>query len=370
MAVATRYAVQALFPTTTAGTPAFGTHILDGTTDALEFIVQAPEAATITHLGFRYGLRALTPPTYRVSIQGVGTTGNPDGTIKGGGSPASATFTPPASTAWDGLWQWIALTNSYTCARGEFMALVIDYSSGTVNATNCSTFTSQFTGQTARTGFPYVIHNDATVRTRQANYAPWGYKSASATYGMPWQASVNTAYSSSSTPNEYGLAFEIPGAGCTYQVAGVRAVITSPAATKSILVSLYDGTTALQTVTVDGDALRVAATAGTSVEYYFDEVTLSTLNGDTTYYLGFAPQETAANLALSCWQAASAQDAAAPGGDGNWYLVTRSGGAWTSDLTMRPVCEPILASYTAPTGGGVTAQRAVVGQAVTRAALW
>src|SRR3990167_2686468 len=67
---------------------------------------------TITHLGFRYGLRTGTPPTYRVSLQALGGAAKPTGTVLGGGSPASATFTPPADTTWDTTWQWVALTNS------------------------------------------------------------------------------------------------------------------------------------------------------------------------------------------------------------------------------------------------------------------
>src|SRR5438105_4685448 len=83
---------------------------LDQTTDQIEYIFQAAEAITITRLGFRYGTRTGTPPTYQVSLQGVDGTGVPDGTVKGGGSPASATFTPPADATWDATWRWVTLS--------------------------------------------------------------------------------------------------------------------------------------------------------------------------------------------------------------------------------------------------------------------
>ncbi len=97
----------------------FSNFSLNQNTDQLEFVFQAPEAITITKLGYRYGVRTGTCPTYIHSLQGVGTDGNPDGAVKGGGSPASKTFTPPADTTFNGLFKYNTLDNAYTCARGE-----------------------------------------------------------------------------------------------------------------------------------------------------------------------------------------------------------------------------------------------------------
>src|SRR5262245_6559267 len=105
----------------------FGTLALNQSTDTMEFIWDSYDnGLVISRLGFRYGTRTGTPPTYRISLQGVDGSGLPDGTIKGGGSPASATFTPPADTSWNSTWQWINLSNTYTTAnRGEKLATVI-----------------------------------------------------------------------------------------------------------------------------------------------------------------------------------------------------------------------------------------------------
>jgi hypothetical protein len=341
-----------------ANPPTFGTITLDGSTDAAEWIFQAYEAATITHLGFRYGARALTPPTYRISLQGV-TNATPDGTIKGGGSPASATFTPPADATWNGLWQWIALTNSYTVARGEMLAIVIAYASGTVNGTNNSSFTTRVNLPTTQ-ALPYAIENNAGSRTNQAQCPVFGYKSASMVYGNPWETSTLTQFSSDSTPDEYALRFVVPaGLADTYKVRGIRITIRTPAASKTVLVTLYDtdGTTALQTMTWDGDTVSASASERIA-EFFFDEVSLSTLTCGSVYRIGFAPQETSSGFALRTLDVESnAELAAFPGGT-DWYLDTRTnGGAWTDDSTVnfrRPIAELILADITEPAGGGGT----------------
>ena len=150
------------------------------------------------------------------------------------------------------------------------------------------------------------------------------------------------------------MAFAIPsGTSSTYQVVGVRAVITTPAVGKTFKVQLYDGTTVQQDVTMDSDAMRIAATGTQLIEVYFDEVTLTTLNCGTTYYVALAPQETSSNLALVTWSATAAQDARAAGGDGNFYLVTRNGAAWTTDTNTRPAMELILADVSAGSGGRI-----------------
>jgi hypothetical protein len=118
-----------------------------GTADIVVWCFQADTTDAITDLGFRYGARTGTPPTYRISLQGASTSGiGPDGTVLGGGSPASQTFTPPADTSINGLWQWKTLANSYTPTRGQFLCSVIEYSSGTIDGSNNSSFTKEAAG--------------------------------------------------------------------------------------------------------------------------------------------------------------------------------------------------------------------------------
>lgn len=325
---------------------------LDHADDQLEWIVQCSAATTITTLLPRYGVRTGTPPELIASIQGVGTDGNPDGTIKGGASPASVAFTPPADVTWNGTIRRLTLANTYACARGEWIAIVIAYSSGTIDGSNSSSFNDVITASPNSTA-PYAIQNNAGARTRGVLTPLVGWASATNTYGVPVETVSVTQFSSDSTPDEYALKFTFDAAyGSTFQVNCVLVSIRTPAASKSILISLYEGTTALQTVTWDGDFVPTAASANRpNLTVCFDEATLATLNFGTTYYLGFAPQETSANFAITVMDMDAAGDLTAFPGGTDFYLSTRSdAGAWSDTTTSRPVVGMIITGWTEPTG--------------------
>jgi len=335
----------------------FTNFALDASTDALEFIFQAPAAITITQLGFRYGVRTGTPPTYRISLQGVGATGIPDGTIKGATNNALATFTPPADASINGLWQWKTLTESYTCARGEWLSIVIAYSSGTIDGTNTSSFTSHMSSGAGRRGHPYTIQNNATVRTRQLDNPVYGYASATVAYGCPVQGFTSTAFSSGGT-NEYGLQFTLPsGWGTSYQVLGVVWFGgTANSTGDSCTISLYDADgdpgTVLQSIVYDWDFnVTVGNTRVTAV--YFDEATLSTLLFGTTYKIGLKANEASVAMDLRMMNLAAAADRAAWPGGTAFAALSRAGGAWTVDTTSRPLMSLILADWTVAAGGGL-----------------
>lgn len=85
----------------------------------------------ITHVRLCVPSIAGTPPTYRVSLQALDANGMPTGTVLGGGSPASATFTPASVGVKE-----IALANAYTPTLSQQLAVVVDHSSGTVDFSN------------------------------------------------------------------------------------------------------------------------------------------------------------------------------------------------------------------------------------------
>jgi len=333
--------------------PNYGSFALDGATDAVEFICQSPDATPITRLGFRYTLRTGTPPTYKISLQGVGATGNPDGTIKGGASAVSATFTPPADATWDATWRWITLDYSYTPARGEMLSVVIAYHSGTIDGSNCSTFLLCILNFVSRIGCPYAIENAAGARTRKSDLPVFGVGAAASATGFPVKTIYLTQISSNTTPDEQALAFSLPVGFCsTYKVLGIRIGGYSPAAGKTVVVTLYDGTTPLQQMTWDADV-------GSNVEnqsvmrFLFDEATLSTLNAGTTYRIGFAPQEILNYFSMHGLTADAAADLSAYPLGTAWYLSTRTdSGAWNDDTTTRPIAELILDDITFTAGGG------------------
>lgn len=333
---------------------------LDQTTDQLEWIFYAREATTITRVGFRYGSRNLTPPTYIISLQGVDlTTGFPDGTIKGGGSPASLTFTPPADTSIDGLWQWKTLANPYTCAAGELLAIVLGYSSGTVNGTNFSSisYSDSLSLSNGADGIPYVIQNNAGVRAKQSTRALFGYSSATQVYGNVAQSAFTPAtFASTSTPDEYAVAFVIPsGWTGTYQIEAIDWRIGTPAAARSALVQLYSGTTVLQTATFDSDVC--SNSAGTRYSRLtFTDANLTNLIPGQVYRIGLQPAADTGGWAVTGITNPSNADWAGYSMGVNMYLSTRTdGGAWTDDLTTRLHAALILKDISAPSPGLVVA---------------
>lgn len=327
-------------------------HTLDGTTDALEFVFQAQEAITIVDLGFAYGNRTGTCPAYRISLQGVTALGRADGTIKSSAN-AFVNFTPPATTAWDDTFRWQTLGASYTCTRGEFLAIVISYSSGTINASNCSSF--GYTQASSRGNqWPFPITVEAGVGTRRQASPIYAYRSSSSTYGAPYQGHTMGNFSSDSSPDERALRFVIPVDICsTYTLAGVDLNIGNPAANKSFKIILYTGTTVLQTLTVDSDQNQSVSSNNWS-EFYFQETTLSNLTAGSVYYLGFQPQETSNNLGITRQTVSTNTDFDAwPLGRTTYAAIRTDAGAWTDVLTDRLVVSLIFGSFTQAGGSTI-----------------
>jgi hypothetical protein len=319
--------------------------------------MQAPAADTVTALGFRFGTRTGTPPTYRISLQGLDASGNPDGTVLGGGNPASGTFTPPASTAWNSAWQWVTLASSYTTTRGQFLAVVIDYSAGTIDASNCGSFTYAVNGlqPCGRTGAPYALTNTAgwsKVTSSGDSYGCVGLKSSGSVYGYPIvTAATGTGSDITTNANRAALRFLLPsGAGTTFKVAGMRFSMTTPASA-NYKVGIWDGTgAAIQTVTVDADYAIALGSQLRQMEVFFQDSTLATLNYGTAYYAGL--ERTTVQVTLHTTVLNSATELKAVYGGDGLYLATWNGSAWTADQTQRPYVELILDDATALSGSG------------------
>lgn len=338
---------------------------LDASTDELQYLFQAPAALTITALGVCYASRVGTPPTYKISLQGISATDNlADGTIKGGASPASATFTPPADSTWNTIFKWFTLDNAYTTTRGEWLALVVKYDSGTVNGSNYSTFYSRTTGWTVKT-FPRCVEVNAGTPAGQTVKPVFGYKTASASYGYPMQNSIvgpgGNYIDSGTTPDEVALKFTLPADwGSTFKVVGIMSGGRGAVATKTWIVTLYDtdGTTALQTVTCDSDNVVDPGSFNGWVAY-FDETTLSTLNFGSAYRVSIAPQEASAVMGVNLFEFNSNADLSALGPVGsNWYMNTRTNaGSWTDDTSVNDIVPHIVLiidDWTEPTAGGAS----------------
>lgn len=123
------YGLPAQFSPGAAG-PSVATLTADSTNAMAATVFQCADAVTITQLGFSYGTRLGTPPTYRLTLQGVNaSTGAPDGVPKqgaGGGSlsvtgATNATpieITVSGSAPATGTTVWISSVGGNTAANG------------------------------------------------------------------------------------------------------------------------------------------------------------------------------------------------------------------------------------------------------------
>lgn len=320
---------------------------LDASGDKLAFIFQPYTTDPITHLGFRYGARTGTPPTYTIGLQGVGATGVPDGTYVGGGTPASMTFTPPADASIDGLWQWKALANSYAPTRGQMLAAPIEYSSGTIDGSNNSSFTrNDGNSQTDWSGrLPYHATNTVGTYSKSALSVVFGWRTASGRYGRIAQSQYTTA--AATTGLRQAMHFTLPsGWGDTFSVIGARMRLTTISG--SVKLALWDASSELQSLSLDVEH-QGAMNSGV-LEFIFSDAALDALSFGTKYYIG-AESVSNSSISLRGIQLAEADDRIAfPAGDIRG-LSTYDGASWSDDNTVMPQVELLLSDWTEPSGG-------------------
>ena len=338
------------------GTPAFQNHVVDLNTEGVAWAFQSRAAEAITHVGFRYGARTGTPPVYRISLQSLAAaSGFPDTTVLGGGTPASVLFTPPADTTWDGLWQWLALDNAYTPTRGQILCLVIEYSSGTIDVSNNSSFTARASNILEFYGFPYSLTNTSGTWTRLSTGIPvHGIRTATTRYGFPIEAFYNTR-SASTVGHRQACVITLPaGWGDTHKIKGIEICASLSAAVgKNPVIGLWNAAGVIQDITWDSEFSASATTGFRHYRIYFDEVTLTAINYGTKVYVGLEVADAAnGGVILNGMQLDSTTDLLAFPGGASILFGTFDGSTWTEDNTVRPFARLILDDITEPAGSG------------------
>lgn len=337
-------------PMVSPGTGGFSTFAIDDAAERAAVVFLADDANAITHVGFRTGAITGTPPTYRFSIQGVDTaTGFPDGTVKGGGSPASMT----SSSFTANTWYWLALDNSYTPTLGEPLAFVVDYSTGTINASN-RIFTAHYTNTdsflniSARDGLPYALTYSSSAWTKQTQAPIFGIRTASTRYGNP---SLTLAQTSNVTTSGHRavMKFRVPSGGLisAYTVKEMKAFFAPPASGSDFTVGIWNAAgTALQSDTAYTDVVRALGTQNFH-NYVFSSP--ATLDAGTWYYAGIQAAGSIISLYHQIVDGTSdklAYNQIEAGG------ATWNGSAWTDQDTWLPAIELTLGDITAAGGGG------------------
>lgn len=323
-------------------------HVVDASNEGIAWCFLSETDQPITKLWFRYGARTGTPPTYRISLQSIDTSGNPDGTVLGGGSPASATFTPPADASWNGLGQWVTLTNSYTPSLGQMLVIVIEYSSGTIDGSNNSSFTRGWnTGGSLAGGLPFVMVNSGGTWSKVNNGGVYAYATSSNRYGLPAVSAYTTTVST--TGHRSAAGFTLPsGWGQTYALAGFSMAgrIGGSGATAKFGVWNESGTMLAESITLDCDASgNLTGTQNTRAIF----TSVVNLNFGTKYYVGVENGGSVCSMHGAVLTEADDRLCFPLGA--NVVHATWNGSAWTDVTTIRPSFDLIFADITPPSGG-------------------
>jgi len=237
-------------PPVSTGVTGGGVPVIDASGEKVAIIFRATEPCRIS--GVRFTLSSVTTgQTLRISLQNVGTDGNPDGTIDQSGTVSVADtddFTPKS----------VVFDTPRHVNRGDLVACVIEFDS-TVG--NLAIQTGNVTSFVRHAAWAYIRHFFSAAWNSNSGY-PWlsldldGGGTTKATGLMP--AGQNTtgsiSLSSAGSPDEAGNRFVLPFA-CV--VSGVWISATSlQAAAATLELRLYDlANNVLASVSVDRDAL-------------------------------------------------------------------------------------------------------------------
>lgn len=342
------------------GSPLVDTRLILGTSNFLSQPLNASNNALASffvaeggHGGLVGGLLnctlSLSSPVLRISLQGAANRITPDGTVKGGGSPASATFTPAVG------FSQITFANSYNPTAGEILSLVCEYSSGTIGGSNraniamrvtnlAAAYAPYYASRTAGTWAQGDTGSPAMAPVYADGYVGRGFFAAQSLTDI---LAASTLYGSIWTPT---MASVISGV-----IVGV-----GPSMGSNLQVTIYEGasTTISATTIVSQSAILSLdnyAEVTTTVHGMFIPVPVCTLKANTTYRIVVANSGSAyTRFASASFDRQSALQAAW----GPLAGTIGASGTWTdymsgSDLRAMPVI-PCVDSVS---GGGLLRKR-------------
>lgn len=331
------------------GAPALNTLVLNSSARIVESIYQAPRTETITGMIIPYVSKVGTTPNFRASIQTLSSAGDSSGTVLGGGTPASKIFSP-TSLAWaNNTNNEVLFDNSYNVTQGEWLATVIDYSSGTIDASNSATF--QYYGSSFRDfGSPYSVDFQAAF-TKRTGLPLISYKSASRVVGYPIQAVSTVNINSGAGASEVAARVVIPSWIGSATIRGIR-WLGSPGANTTLALKCYSGgattdITALATQSgIDSD---FRGSTNRIQTYMFG--TSPTVVGGSIYRFSILAEGAVTSSLIFTTHASLAHTDYFPMGQNVHYSSRVGGGNWTDITTNRLFMSLLLDDITAPSGG-------------------
>lgn len=227
----------------------------------------------ITHIGFRHEGTAGTPGagSQIIGLQGLNSSGQPDGTFLGGGSPASKSFQPTSAT--NGKFVWIELDNPYTSLTATPICWITRQTAS--DAVNYITVTPSASSMIqSRGGAPYALTRTGTTWTKSSEIPIWGVKNGATptiVQGFPVENFGTHTFSNAA---QAGLQFKLPdGLGSAYKVAKLcwqgDPGTTGTAIDARLSTSAGTEQSAYANAGIDSDFAAAVASAARHFEYPF-----------------------------------------------------------------------------------------------------
>jgi hypothetical protein len=310
---------------------------LDAAGEYVAYIFRAKEAMTISHFGFRPSTVAGSG-TVDMRIETVGADGNPSGTLW-------AVNTNIAGEALSSnTWYLGALTASASIAVGDMVAAVITYNSGT------SVQVGHFTGAVAagfqgRQSYRVISTGGSAAKSLGLGNAALG-SSATTFYRIPtiWAgtAETDTNFASGSSPNRYGIRFQVPFA-C--RLIGFSFNTQLNGNFNAVLYS--DAGSSLASVSVDGDTYNDGEMGAVTF------ASPQTLTAATWYRATIEATEAGVSQEVQTITLPSADYIGTTPWGENVHLTTHNGAAWDDTNTdIIPLMFLLLDQIDDGTGSG------------------
>lgn len=354
----------------------YTTGAINGTSDVQGWVTAAEENMTITAVGALVTARTGSPGNVTSGVRlGIvyidNTTGFPATTPVW----ANATFSGASGTAYKdfnattgvttGQFLEATLTTAVTITKGTVFGIMIDPVSGTWDTSNLLTVARGINTTYPYIRFPYGFEITSTAYALVNSAAPiFYYKSSTKTYGYPYQSFNGVNNNSGSTPDEYGMYFRIPTGVCsTYNVRGMRLGFVPGTANFDVLLYDTNGTTVLQSVSIDGNQMHTGN--GAAFDFIFTQNTLSTLSAGSYYRLVVRPSTATSmgSIQYIGFPASADKGAILGNADDVQYTSRTNAGSWTQEPLRLWTMQALISGMDAGTssGGGLITHPGMTG---------
>ncbi len=270
----------------------YNTQQIDAADEAVAFVWKQPSNKTLSSFGWMAGT-VTTGATMDIRIETVDTTtGFPSGTLVGTNTKGTQVV---ASTD-DNTWFQTSLTANASLLADNYYAAIVKQP----NTSFGNLLVNRFDNVSPQ--FPYCLRNLGVSPTvswvKTSNVSPVGVLGYDdGTYEIPsgWyagKANNSTNVSSSTTPDTWGVLFQLPFSA---RLAGVEALIQDFTGKIQLVTSAYhqaNATGILGTITIEDDAFSTDS-SNAAAAFPFDTSSNSTvLAPNTPYRLLFEPSTT------------------------------------------------------------------------------